>query len=649
MHFLVMDFVDGLDLSRLVRRVGPLPVADACEIIAQATQGLSHVHEAGLVHRDIKPSNIMVTQDGRVKILDLGLAMLGQQYLEGENNLTTIGQLMGTLDYMSPEQAADSHQVDARADVYSLGATLFQLLTGQAPYGGPRHSSLLKKVLALANVPVPSVRAVRPEVPEELDQVISKCLAKDPDQRYASVEEVASALSPFLGSAQLPDLMRHAASLPATDRFRHGVWSMAAVFSERKKRDRTHAVAKGDGKRTSSLKQLIASAAFFAVVVAAVFVFRVVTDRGELIIRSEDPNVRILVTRENGQKVNELALQHGQGKLIIRSGEYVVQLASDADRWALSQNKITVARGDQIVLTVERKATTRPQNAGGAAMPGEGGSLPGGSMTMGSAGVMGMGSPMPPGAGAYPGQGPTQPPHTSASGATGYPAMGMGSGAGMGMGSGPAMSAGMSGFPSAGTGPSDGSMMSGAASGGMMPGGMPSGPASEMSGMMGTETEPQRGMGMSAVEGQAGMGMAEEGSSASYGLPGGMGFGVGGPSVAGGESASDHRKSQLVYDGKSYKDWLALIETERNPARLLDAVDAITALAPEAGSEEAATALLRLMRAFGTRNIYDTAPQARLNKEVLQTLVRLDSSQVVKAIISEIKQGNHAVASSFRV
>ena len=132
MHYLVMDFIDGTDLSQLVHRLGPLPVADACEIARQTAIGLQYVHDAGLVHRDIKPSNIMLTGDGRVKILDLGLAMLNEQFSEDANNLTTVGQLMGTLDYMSPEQAADSRQVDARADIYSLGATLFKLLTGQA-------------------------------------------------------------------------------------------------------------------------------------------------------------------------------------------------------------------------------------------------------------------------------------------------------------------------------------------------------------------------------------------------------------------------------------------------------------------------------------------------------------------------------------
>ena len=216
MHYLVMDFIDGTDLSQLVHRLGPLPVADACEIARQTAIGLQYVHDAGLVHRDIKPSNIMLTGDGRVKILDLGLAMLNEQFSEDANNLTTVGQLMGTLDYMSPEQAADSRQVDARADIYSLGATLFKLLTGQAPYGGPNHRSLLKKVLALASGPVPSVRAIRADVPIELDQIVQRCLDKNIESRFTRVAEVAEALAPLAADAQLSTLAHEAAQRSAS-------------------------------------------------------------------------------------------------------------------------------------------------------------------------------------------------------------------------------------------------------------------------------------------------------------------------------------------------------------------------------------------------------------------------------------------------
>jgi serine/threonine protein kinase len=132
-HFLVMELIDGCDANALIQLLGPLPVADACEIVRRAAIGMAYVHEQGTIHRDLKPSNLMVTRTGEVKVLDLGLArVVGEQLAEDE--LTTIGQLMGTLDYMAPEQIENSHAVDERTDVYSLGATLYKLLAGRTPH-----------------------------------------------------------------------------------------------------------------------------------------------------------------------------------------------------------------------------------------------------------------------------------------------------------------------------------------------------------------------------------------------------------------------------------------------------------------------------------------------------------------------------------
>ena len=158
---LVMEFADGLDVGEVVRRVGPLNVADACEIVRQTALGLQTVHKNGMVHRDIKPSNLMLahrgaesddggSQTASVKILDLGLALLDCGLDSGAANheVTDAGQIMGTADYMAPEQASDSHRVDIRADIYSLGCTLYKLLSGKAPFSGPRYEYPMKKMLA---------------------------------------------------------------------------------------------------------------------------------------------------------------------------------------------------------------------------------------------------------------------------------------------------------------------------------------------------------------------------------------------------------------------------------------------------------------------------------------------------------------------
>ena len=218
MHYLVMEYVDGLDLARLGNRLGPIPVADACELARQAAIGLQHAHDAGLVHRDVKPSNLMLAwekSDGltsdtrpRLKLLDLGLALLGDEHLREEHDVTTVGALMGTLDYMSPEQGIDSHAVDHRADIYGLGATLFKLLTGRAPYADPQFSSLMKKMTALATKPAPSVGTIRPDLPTNVVQTVDRMLARDPDERFSSAREVAEALAQPAKDANLSSLLQ---------------------------------------------------------------------------------------------------------------------------------------------------------------------------------------------------------------------------------------------------------------------------------------------------------------------------------------------------------------------------------------------------------------------------------------------------------
>ncbi len=154
MQYLVMEYVDGIDLSTLARRVGPLAVADACEVVRQAATGVAEAHRRGIIHRDIKPSNLILVEGGEpagatVKVLDFGLARLAAEMADDE--LTNSGQIMGTLKYMAPEQCANSRNVDERADVYSLGATLYRLLAGKAAFSGGQLNSPPALVAAIAN------------------------------------------------------------------------------------------------------------------------------------------------------------------------------------------------------------------------------------------------------------------------------------------------------------------------------------------------------------------------------------------------------------------------------------------------------------------------------------------------------------------
>jgi serine/threonine protein kinase len=202
-HYLVMEFVDGIDLGRWVHEGGRLPIGVACDYIRQASLGLQHAHERGLVHRDIKPGNLLVTPDGHVKILDLGLARLEQstQVESDRSELTLHGALMGTPDYLAPEQARDSRAADVRSDLYSMGCTLYFLLTGQAPFpGGSLTEKLVKHAL---HEPKP-VEELRTDVPPSLRAIVQRLMAKEPRNRLQTAGELAAALEPFARRGEQP-------------------------------------------------------------------------------------------------------------------------------------------------------------------------------------------------------------------------------------------------------------------------------------------------------------------------------------------------------------------------------------------------------------------------------------------------------------
>jgi tRNA A-37 threonylcarbamoyl transferase component Bud32 len=205
-YYLAMDFVDGSDLAALVYRLGPLPIPDACELVRQAAVGLQHACECGLAHRDVKPSNLMLARGGVVKVLDLGLAR-SLADVPAVDRLTATGVLLGTADYVAPEQIDRAHAADARSDVYGLGGTLYFLLTGSPPFGGTEYGTWLQKLRAHAEAPVPPVRRQRPEVPAALAALLERMLAKDPADRPATPGAVAEALRPFAAGADLPALL----------------------------------------------------------------------------------------------------------------------------------------------------------------------------------------------------------------------------------------------------------------------------------------------------------------------------------------------------------------------------------------------------------------------------------------------------------
>lgn len=254
-HFLVMEFVEGINLADLVQQQGPMPADRASEYVRQAALGLQHAHEKGLVHRDIKPSNLILTQarssrsladvdlsaqtmvHGIVKVLDLGLARLPRNTEDPNNPLTQAGKgMMGTPDYLAPEQALDLRQADIRSDLYSLGCVLYFLLSGQPPFPS---GTLAQKLMKHQQAPPPPLEKKRPGLPRQLYVAVKRLLAKDPAERYQTPAELAAVLAPLAGASDVGESViggtkTFKASAAALTRLQ-SKWSWLARFRNRRR------------------------------------------------------------------------------------------------------------------------------------------------------------------------------------------------------------------------------------------------------------------------------------------------------------------------------------------------------------------------------------------------------------------------------
>ncbi len=356
LHFLVMEFVDGIDLHQVVQERGPLPVAEACDYIRQAALGLQHAHERGMVHRDIKPHNLMLVQSGTqkaesgieatstssslhsppsalVKILDFGLANLASEAAEeavhqGETQgvgatspqLTLMGSMMGTPDYIAPEQAIDAHAVDIRADIYSLGCTLYCLLTGRAPF---QEGTVYDKIVAHAEKAAAPLSAFRADVPAEVEHILERMMAKNPADRYQTPAEVAEALAKYIAFATRPETL----------------------------------VAKKAGIPPRRLFALAATAllGLFALAAAAIVV---VTDRGRLEIQSEVDDVQVVV-KQNGQEVRLIDLKTGSQVNWLPSGDYELELVGGDNEVTLDKRGLVMSRLGKVIVTARYAGNER--------------------------------------------------------------------------------------------------------------------------------------------------------------------------------------------------------------------------------------------------------------------------------------------------
>ncbi len=194
-HFLVMEYIVGHDIEKLLETRQQFAVVDAVDYLRQAAEGLSHAHENGLVHRDIKPGNLLVDSKGVVKLLDLGLARFFRDTVTESLTIKHDEKVLGTADYLAPEQAVDSHAVDERADIYSLGCTLYFALTGHPPF---TDGTLVQRLLAHQTKAPPPISKERADVPESLSRIIEKMMQKRKEDRYQTAADAAAALSKWL-------------------------------------------------------------------------------------------------------------------------------------------------------------------------------------------------------------------------------------------------------------------------------------------------------------------------------------------------------------------------------------------------------------------------------------------------------------------
>ncbi len=326
-HFLVMEFVEGTDLASLINERGPMSVSAACECVRQAATGLQHAHEKGMVHRDIKPQNLMLTDNGQVRILDFGLAGFaseagnetsnwkGQLVANhgtdetdetagssvGAGQLTRMGSVMGTPDYMAPEQASDAHAADIRADIYSLGCTLFFLLTGRAVF---EAKSVVSKLTAHATEAPPALSALRSDVSAELQRVLLRMLAKRPEDRFQTPAELVAALEPL---------------------------------------------ARSQVQKSQRFGLLIATLCCgLAVLLGGLILF--VTSKGRLEIHSEVDDVKVAV-KQGGEQVNIIDLKTGSQMTWLPSGDYELQIVGRDNDVKLDRTGFSLSRFGQAIVT----------------------------------------------------------------------------------------------------------------------------------------------------------------------------------------------------------------------------------------------------------------------------------------------------------
>lgn len=377
--YLAMEYVDGTSLASLcsdrMANDQPLPISVVCELIRQTAEGIQYAHDQGVLHRDLKPGNLMLDRDGRVRVLDLGLARMTESIESGEfsssagssEHLTGQHQILGTPGYMAPEQLTRGHEMDSRTDVYALGATAFYLLTGKRVHAYSNSESIVQHAMRVVAEQAPDLRTLRKDVPNELAELIARALEREPSQRLQSAGELARGLSRWSSKDALRRLWTEGHttdngplnSMLDTERLPESAFPSVQTAAEAATVMMPVVTSLSSGGSNGRLRAMwLIPTGFFAIILLAGVMLKLQTkDGGELIIQSDDPDAKISITAVNGEQSEELQLvEQDDRTLKLTQGKWAIHIAGpEASGFELSEDTIIVSPGSLHEIRVTRR------------------------------------------------------------------------------------------------------------------------------------------------------------------------------------------------------------------------------------------------------------------------------------------------------